>query len=76
MPVLEITEEQILSLLRKMPAPQRERLFVLSTTTPSGEETSIVPNKPRPLFGGGKNDIAYMADDFDAPLDEFKDYMP
>jgi len=26
-------------------------------------------------FGGGKGLIAYMADDFDAPLDDFKDYM-
>ena len=26
-------------------------------------------------FGGGKGLIAYMADDFDAPLEDFKDYM-
>ncbi|HEY9197044.1 MAG TPA: DUF2281 domain-containing protein [Mucilaginibacter sp.] len=26
-------------------------------------------------FGGGKGIIVYMADDFDAPLDDFKDYM-
>ena len=26
-------------------------------------------------FGGGKGLIAYMADDFDAPLDDFNDYM-
>ena len=26
-------------------------------------------------FGGGKGLIAYMANDFDAPLDDFKDYM-
>jgi hypothetical protein len=26
-------------------------------------------------FGGGKGLIAYMADDFNAPLDDFKDYM-
>ena len=26
-------------------------------------------------FGGGKGLIKYMADDFDAPLEEFKDYM-
>ncbi len=40
----------------------------------------IVPppaeRKPkRPGYGAGKNDILYMADDFDAPLDDFKDYM-
>jgi hypothetical protein len=31
--------------------------------------------KPRAGFGSMKGLIKYMADDFDAPLDEFKDYM-
>jgi Protein of unknown function (DUF2281) len=26
-------------------------------------------------FGGGKGIFGYMADDFDEPLDDFKDYM-
>jgi len=26
-------------------------------------------------FGGGKGIIGYMADDFDEPLEDFKDYM-
>ena len=29
----------------------------------------------RPKFGSAKNDILYMAPDFDAPLEDFKDYM-
>jgi len=29
----------------------------------------------KPGFGGGKGIIAYMADDFDDPMEEFKDYM-
>jgi hypothetical protein len=29
----------------------------------------------KPGFGGGKGIFGYMADDFDEPLDEFKDYM-
>jgi len=29
----------------------------------------------KPGFGGGKGIFGYMADDFDAPLDDFKDYM-
>lgn len=32
--------------------------------------------KPRPVFGSAKGVILHMADDFDAPLEEFKDYMP
>jgi hypothetical protein len=36
---------------------------------PAGEQ------KPKAVFGSGKGMIAYMADDFDAPLEDFKDYM-
>ena len=36
-------------------------------------ETSTQPR--RPGYGCGKDDILYMADDFDAPLEDFKDYM-
>ena len=31
--------------------------------------------EPRPQFGSGKGLILYMASDFDAPLDDFKEYM-
>jgi hypothetical protein len=31
--------------------------------------------KPKPVFGSGKGLITYMADDFDEPLEDFKDYM-
>ncbi|MBC8140363.1 MAG: type II toxin-antitoxin system prevent-host-death family antitoxin [Armatimonadetes bacterium] len=30
--------------------------------------------RPRPVFGSGKNDISYMADDFDAPLEDMREY--
>ena len=32
-------------------------------------------SKPRPVFGSGKGLFGKMADDFDEPLDEMKDYM-
>jgi len=32
--------------------------------------------KKRPKFGCGKGLITYIAPDFDAPLDDFKEYMP
>ena len=37
----------------------------------------ILPvQKRRPIvFGTGKDDILYMSDDFDAPLEEFAEYM-
>jgi prevent-host-death family protein len=39
----------------------------------------LVAEKPAPLQprvpGSAKSMIAYMADDFDAPLEDFKEYM-
>ena len=32
-------------------------------------------DKRKPVFGSGKGMIIYMADDFDEPLEDFKDYM-
>lgn len=32
--------------------------------------------KPRPVLGSGKGWFTDMTDDFDAPLEDFKDYMP
>jgi len=34
-----------------------------------------LPERPRPQFGSAKGLILYMADDFDAPLDDFAEYM-
>ena len=30
---------------------------------------------PKPIFGSGKGTFGKMADDFDAPLDDMKEYM-
>jgi hypothetical protein len=34
------------------------------------------PTARTPRFGSAKGLVTFMADDFDAPLDDFKDYMP
>ena len=59
---------------------------ILDTLAP-GEEVLItrdgkpvaklVPEMPKgvPIFGRGKGMVLYMAPDFDAPLDDFKEYM-
>jgi hypothetical protein len=41
--------------------------FLLSKKTEKGKE-------PKPQFGCMKGEV-YMSDDFDAPLEDFKDYM-
>ncbi len=33
------------------------------------------PNRVGELFGAGKEEEVWMADDFDAPMEDFKDYM-
>ncbi len=35
----------------------------------------VPPEKPRPRLGSAKADLIYMAPDFDAPLEDFKDYV-
>jgi len=35
---------------------------------------NVADIKPRPVFGSGKGKM-WIADDFDAPLDELKEYM-
>lgn len=49
-------------------------------TQPNEPAIKLVPvptaPKPRPQFGSAKGLILYMAPDFDAPLEDFKDYMP
>ena len=38
-------------------------------------EKTAAMDKPRAKFGELKGFVKYIADDFDAPLGEFKDYM-
>jgi prevent-host-death family protein len=36
---------------------------------------AAVPDRPPPRFGTLKGTVLYMAPDFDAPLEDFKEYM-
>ncbi len=65
----------------------RDQLAQLREEAGNGEEVVIRNNgfavkltplsseKPRPRLGSAKSDLVYMAPDFDAPLEDFKDYM-
>jgi prevent-host-death family protein len=37
---------------------------------------TAAPDRPPPKLGTLKGTVLYMAPDFDAPLEEFKEYMP
>ncbi len=71
MAVLEITEEQIIKVLEQLLPEQRERILHHFVKVPNERDH----DKKKPVFGSGKNDIARIADDFNAPLDDFAEYM-
>jgi hypothetical protein len=67
MPTLELTDEQVIALVEQLSEAQKQRVLAqLSRASRPGK---------RPKFGSAKNDILHMAPDFDAPLEDFKDYM-
>lgn len=49
--------------------------------TKTSKQSPVTNSEPasdfeiKPGFGGGKGIFGYMADDFDEPLEDFKDYM-
>ena len=63
MATLELTDAQVYALLEQLPKEQRKRI--------AARLTQNADSPPHPLFGSAKDDILYMADDFDAPLEEF-----
>jgi hypothetical protein len=71
MPVLELTDEQVIELIRQLPEEQKKRALTILA-----QEAPPCPEKVRrPRFGSCKNHILHMAEDFDAPLEDFKAYM-
>lgn len=56
-----------------------EEVIIVRGTTPIARIVSIPaeeePKTKRSGYGSAKDKILYMADDFDAPLEDFKDYM-
>ncbi|WP_395094775.1 prevent-host-death protein [Armatimonas sp.] len=71
MAVLEITEEQIIKVLEQLLPEQRERILHRFT----GDGFEPVSYLKRPVFGSGKKEIISITDDFDAPLEDFTEYM-
>ena len=52
-----------------------QKLQHLVDTLLKSEEASEKPKKER-FIGSMKGALVYMTDDFNEPLDDFKDYMP
>jgi hypothetical protein len=66
MPVLELTDEQVIALLEQLPDEQKQRVLTVLAQKP--------PPCPQPQFGSAKGLIT-MSDDFDEPLEDFEEYM-
>ncbi|MDR1854204.1 MAG: type II toxin-antitoxin system RelB/DinJ family antitoxin [Azoarcus sp.] len=53
---------------------QQDLPFVLTTQKRTEQATTKTPVRPKPQFGCLRGQI-HMADDFDAPMDDFREYM-
>ncbi|MDR2183954.1 MAG: DUF2281 domain-containing protein [Clostridiales bacterium] len=66
------TREQLIEDIRLLPSHTLQAISVIvkeMVTSASQPETTA-----RPVFGSGKGQM-WIADDFDAPLEELKEYM-
>lgn len=57
-------------------AARGEEVVITQPNEPAIKLVPVKPARPRPQFGSAKGLILYMAPDFDAPREDFKEYMP
>jgi len=65
---IAVIQPQAMNLLRELDS------LKLITIMPSKEEKAEIANVKRPVFGCAKGQF-WMSDDFDAPLEDFSEYM-
>lgn len=56
-------------------ASKGEDVFLTENDHRVAKLVGIPQNRPRPIRGSAKGIITYIAPDFDAPLEDFKEYM-
>ena len=74
--MLEDVGSQIAHLVEQ--ARQGEEVIILRDSTPVAKIVPLPEEKSTEVvshFGNAKDVLIYMADDFDAPMEDFKDYM-
>ena len=71
-----IDVEQVSSQITRMIAEigNGEDFVIVQNDKPIAKLTAVEPQKIRPQFGSAKGKI-WISDDFDEPLEDFKDYM-
>lgn len=65
---------QLSKLIRK--AMLGEEVIIARDNKPVAKIIALHPVKGRRKLGSAKNKVIYVAPDFNAPLEDFKDYMP
>ena len=68
---IELLNDNALNLLKQL---EQMSIIRFTKSQKSKDEVTVVPKKQR-TFGAMKGLVLYMAKDFNAPLDDFKDYM-
>lgn len=56
-------------------ANRGEEVIITQNSQPVAKLVSLPRTRPRAQFGSAKDLLIYMAEDFDAPLEDFKEYM-
>lgn len=69
--VISINDENLLKKISSLKAENNIAKFPEKRKTPKTDKNDDIRK-----FGFGKGTFTYISDDFDAPLEEFKDYMP
>ena len=72
---LQDAQARLPELIDQLPSGEELRIVREGTTIATLVKTWTPSHAPRQA-GTAKNIPHFMADDFDAPLEDFKDYMP
>ncbi len=70
--LLEDADSQLAQLVQQ--ASNGEEVIIVRDSTPIAKLVPLPQDKPVSHFGNAKDILIYMADDFDAPLEDFKEY--
>lgn len=70
--IISIDDEKLLKKVSSLKEKNSHKLNL----SESNSKDKTDKNKSIRQFGFGKGTFTYISEDFDAPLEEFKDYMP
>jgi len=81
-----MTVEQIIKQTETLTKDQKQQVafYILFSNMSEDKRNNLMQlffyennekQKEKPIFGSMKGMVEYMSDDFDAPLDDLKDYM-